>query len=158
MAIRIGQGIDVHPFADNRPLVLGGVLIPSARGLVGHSDADVLLHAITDAVLGALGWGDIGQLFPNTDERYRGADSRDFLSEVWKRAAGEGWKLGNCDCTILAEAPKIMPYAGEMRVQIAGLFGASVEQIGIKATTAEKLGFVGRGEGMVASAILILER
>ena len=158
MTIRIGQGIDVHPFEDGRPLIIGGVTIPAQRGLAGHSDADVLLHAITDAVLGALGWGDIGQLFPNTDERFRGKDSRYFVREVWARASGEGWQLINCDCTILAEVPKIMPHAEKMRAVISGLFGVSEQQVSIKATTTERLGFVGREEGIVATAVVLLEK
>ena len=138
--------------------MLGGILIPSELGLEGHSDADVLLHSITDAVLGALGWGDIGQWFPNTDPKFKNADSKFFLSEVWKRAAAEGWQLANCDCVVLAETPKLAPHMKRISESIAALFGSTPEQIGLKATTTETLGFVGRKEGMVASAVILLKR
>lgn len=155
---RIGQGIDVHPYAEDRPLVLGGVTIPGGPGLAGHSDADVLLHAITDAVLGALAWGDLGSWFPDTDEQYRNADSAGLLAAVWSKASAEGWTLGNVDAMVLAEVPRLAPHIGQMRSRIAELMGAIPEQVSVKATTTEKLGFVGRKEGMVASAVVLLTR
>lgn len=154
--LRIGQGIDVHEFAEGRKLFLGGVEVPAARGLLGHSDADVLLHAITDAVLGALSWGDIGQWFPNTDPKWKDASSVKLFEAVWAKASGEGWKLINCDCSVLAETPKLMPHMQKIRENIAGLFKSAVDQISVKATTTEKLGFVGREEGMVALATVLL--
>lgn len=156
--LRIGTGFDVHPFAAGRPLYLGGVEIEHHMGLEGHSDADVLLHSVTDALLGALNWGDIGQWFPNTDERYRGKRSSFFLEQVWSKAAAEGWKLINCDNVILAEAPKIAPHIERMRSAIAGMLSATPDQISIKATTTERLGFVGRGEGIAAQTVMLVHR
>jgi len=156
--LRIGQGIDIHQIVAGRPLVLGGVTIPWDRGLEGHSDADVLIHAVCDAILGATGRGDIGTRFPNTDERWRGADSRVLLGDVWSEVHGEGWRLVNLDASILAEAPKLAPYIPVMKGVLAALLGVAVDQIGIKATTTERLGFPGRGEGMVAQAVVLLER
>ena len=158
MGYRIGQGFDVHPFAEGRRLVLGGVDIPHSKGLAGHSDADALLHAITDAVLGALGWSDIGTWFPNTDPAIKGAPSTFFLREVWKKASAEGWTLVNCDSMILAERPKIAPFISQMKQNIAAVFDALPGDIGVKATTTEKLGFVGREEGIAASAVVLLEK
>lgn len=157
-ALRIGQGFDVHPLVDGRRLILGGVEIPHEKGLEGHSDADVLLHALTDAILGALAWGDIGQWFPNTEPQYRGADSLTLLSAVWQRAHSEGWTVVNCDCMLLAERPKVKDYLPTMQARIAERLGAQPTQIGIKATTTERLGFVGREEGIAASAVVLLQR
>ena len=156
--LRIGQGIDIHQIVVGRPLVIGGVTIPWDRGLEGHSDADVLIHAVCDAILGATGRGDIGTRFPNTDEQWRGADSRALLRDVWSEVHGEGWRLVNLDASILAEAPKLAPHIPAMKGVFASLLGVSVDRIGIKATTTERLGFPGRGEGMVAQAVVLLER
>lgn len=156
MNIRIGNGIDVHALVTGRSLVLGGVTIPFERGLKGHSDADALLHAICDAVLGALGEGDIGAHFPDTDPRYKDADSRILLRTVWQRAVAEGYSLGNVDATVVAEAPKLAPYIRQMTANIASDLGAGIEQVNVKATTTEGLGFAGRGEGIVALATVLL--
>jgi len=156
MNIRIGNGLDVHALVTGRKLVLGGVTIPFERGLKGHSDADALLHAICDAVLGALGEGDIGAHFPDTDPRYKDADSRILLRAVWQRAVAEGYSLGNVDATVVAEAPRLAPYIREMTANIASDLGAGIEQVNVKATTAEGLGFAGRGEGIAALATVLL--
>jgi 2-C-methyl-D-erythritol 2,4-cyclodiphosphate synthase len=156
MNIRIGNGIDVHALVTGRSLVLGGVTIPFERGLKGHSDADALLHAICDAVLGALGEGDIGAHFPDADPRYKGADSRILLRTVWQRAVAEGYSLGNVDATVVAEAPKLAPYIRQMTANIASDLGAGIEQVNVKATTTEGLGFAGRGEGIAALATVLL--
>jgi 2-C-methyl-D-erythritol 2,4-cyclodiphosphate synthase len=156
MNIRIGNGIDVHALVTGRSLVLGGVTIPFERGLKGHSDADALLHAICDAVLGALGEGDIGTHFPDTDPRYKDADSRILLRTVWQRAVAEGYSLGNVDATVVAEAPKLAPYIRQMTANIASDLGAGIEQVNVKATTTEGLGFAGRGEGIAALATVLL--
>jgi len=156
MTIRIGNGLDVHALVTGRKLVLGGVTIPFERGLKGHSDADALLHAICDAVLGALGEGDIGAHFPDTDPRYEDADSRILLRAVWQRAVAEGYSLGNVDATVVAEAPRLAPYIREMTANIASDLGAGIEQVNVKATTTEGLGFAGRGEGIAALATVLL--
>jgi 2-C-methyl-D-erythritol 2,4-cyclodiphosphate synthase len=156
MNIRIGNGLDVHALVSGRNLVLGGVTIPFERGLKGHSDADALLHAIGDAVLGALGEGDIGAHFPDTDPRYKDADSRILLRTIWQRAVGEGYSLGNVDATVVAEAPRLAPYIRQMTANIASDLGASIEQVNVKATTTEGLGFAGRGEGIAALATVLL--
>jgi 2-C-methyl-D-erythritol 2,4-cyclodiphosphate synthase len=156
MNIRIGNGIDVHALVTGRSLVLGGVTIPFERGLKGHSDADALLHAICDAVLGALGEGDIGTHFPDTDPRYKDADSRILLRTIWQRAVAEGYSLGNVDATVVAEAPKLAPYIRQMTANIASDLGAGIEQVNVKATTTEGLGFSGRGEGIAALATVLL--
>jgi len=156
MNIRIGNGLDVHALVTGRKLVLGGVTIPFERGLKGHSDADALLHAICDAVLGALGEGDIGAHFPDTDPRYEDADSRILLRAVWQRAVAEGYSLGNVDATVVAEAPRLAPYIREMTANIASDLGAGIEQVNVKATTTEGLGFAGRGEGIAALATVLL--
>jgi 2-C-methyl-D-erythritol 2,4-cyclodiphosphate synthase len=156
MNIRIGNGVDVHALVAGRSLVLGGVTIPFARGLQGHSDADALLHAICDAVLGALGAGDIGAHFPDTDPRYKDADSRILLRTIWQRAVAEGYSLGNVDATVVAEAPKLAPYIRQMTANIASDLGAGIEQVNVKATTTEGLGFAGRGEGIAALATVLL--
>jgi 2-C-methyl-D-erythritol 2,4-cyclodiphosphate synthase len=154
--IRIGQGFDVHQLVEGRPLIIGGVRIAHPLGLLGHSDADVLLHAITDAVLGALGEGDIGKHFPDTDPAYKDADSAVLLREVWKLAKEKGYKLGNVDATIIAQAPKMAPHIPAMRERVATLLEADADQVNIKATTTERLGFTGRGEGIAAMAVVCL--
>ncbi|MDR2207628.1 MAG: 2-C-methyl-D-erythritol 2,4-cyclodiphosphate synthase [Azoarcus sp.] len=157
-AIRVGQGFDVHAFAEGRPLILGGVTIPFERGLLGHSDADVLLHAITDALLGAAGLGDIGRLFPDTDPRYEGADSRALLRTVAARIGEAGWEVGNVDATIICQVPKIQPYAAQMAANIAADLDIEASAVNIKGKTTEKLGFTGRGEGIAAQAVALLQR
>ena len=157
-SLRIGHGFDVHAFADHRKLILGTITIPHSKGLVGHSDADVLLHCLTDAVLGALALGDIGQWFPDSDERYRDADSAKLFGEVWTKVSGDGWSLVNADAVIMAQEPKLAQHLPGMQLAIAKLFGAEVSQIGLKATTTEQLGFVGRREGIAASAVVLLQR
>jgi 2-C-methyl-D-erythritol 2,4-cyclodiphosphate synthase len=156
MNIRVGNGLDVHALVSGRNLVLGGVTIPFERGLKGHSDADALLHAICDAVLGALGEGDIGAHFPDTDPRYKDADSRILLRTIWQRAVAEGYSLGNVDATVVAEAPRLAPYIRQMTANIASDLGAGIEQVNVKATTTEGLGFAGRGEGIAALATVLL--
>lgn len=154
--LRIGQGVDIHAFASGRKLFLGGVEVTHHCGLSGHSDADVLLHAIIDAVLGALAWGDIGQWFPDSEERFKGACSKDLFSYVWNKAKAEGWGLGNCDCVILAQEPKISPYSTKIKESVAGLFFADSEKVNIKGKTTEHLGFLGRREGIAAFASVLL--
>jgi len=156
MNVRIGNGVDVHALVSGRSLVLGGVTIPFERGLQGHSDADALLHAICDAVLGALGAGDIGAHFPDTDPRYKDADSRILLRTIWQRAVAEGYSLGNVDATVVAEAPKLAPYIRQMTANIASDLGAGIEQVNVKATSTEGLGFAGRGEGIAALVTVLL--
>ncbi|MEN9560232.1 MAG: hypothetical protein RLZZ502_1443 [Pseudomonadota bacterium] len=157
-AYRIGQGFDVHALVEGRRLIMGGVHIPHPLGLLGHSDADVLIHALCDALLGALALGDIGKHFPDTDPRYRGADSRQLLRHVAQLVREQGYHLGNADCTIIAQAPKMAPHIPRMRQNLADDLGALVEQISIKATTTEQLGFTGRGEGIAAQAVVLLQR
>lgn len=154
--IRIGQGFDVHQLVEGRPCIIGGVTIPYEKGLLGHSDADVLLHAISDAVLGALALGDIGKHFPDTDEAYKDADSVKLLERVWSLAKERGYKLGNADATIIAQAPKMAPYIESMAKVIAAALEGEVDQVNVKATTSEKLGFTGRGEGIAAQAVVCL--
>jgi len=153
---RTGIGFDVHAFADNRKLIIGGVEIPFEKGLAGHSDADVLLHAISDALLGALALGDIGKHFPDDDPKFKDADSGFLLSEVYKMVEGRGYATINVDAVIMLQRPKISPYVEEMRKKIAGVLKTDVEQISIKATTTEKLGFTGREEGIAAMASVLL--
>ena len=153
---RVGQGFDVHEFAGNRPLIIGGVTIPYEKGLIGHSDADVLLHTVTDAALGAIGEGDIGRHFPDTDPEFKNADSAKLLAYIWNIVEEKGYKLGNVDCTIIAQAPKMAPYITQMRDRIAELLNAEPSQVNVKATTTEKLGFTGRGEGIAAQATILL--
>jgi len=153
---RVGQGFDSHRFAAGRPLILGGVRIPYDRGLSGHSDADAALHAVTDAVLGAVGEDDIGEHFPDTDPRWEGADSVAFLAEAVRLAAAKGYRPVNCDLTILAEAPKLGPYKPRMRRCIAELLGVGEQNVSVKAKTGEGMGFVGRGEGIAALAVVLL--
>lgn len=155
---RIGQGYDVHRLAEDRALVLGGVTVPFERGLLGHSDADVLLHAIMDALLGAAALGDIGQLFPDSDERYRGADSRELLRTVAGLLTERGFAVGNVDATIVAQQPRLAPYLPQMRENIAADLGIAPEAVSVKATTEERLGFTGSGEGMAAQAVALVVR
>jgi 2-C-methyl-D-erythritol 2,4-cyclodiphosphate synthase len=156
--MRIGQGFDVHAFCEGRPLIIGGVTIPYEKGLLGHSDADVLLHAITDALLGAAGEGDIGKHFPDTDPAYKGADSKRLLLDSWKLVEKKGYRLGNIDCTIIAQKPKMLPYIEEMKSVISGIFEVDADQVNVKATTTEKLGFPGREEGIAAQAVVLIEK
>lgn len=156
--IRIGFGYDVHEFAENRKLILGGVEIPFAKGLLGHSDADALLHAICDAMLGALALGDIGIHFPNSDEKYRDADSKELLKHVNELIHANGYEVSNIDSTVLLQKPKLFPYVNEMRQKIAEVTNISVSQISIKATTTEGMGFVGREEGCAAYAVVLLNK
>ena len=155
---RIGHGLDVHAFAADRKLVIGGVTIPHPLGLAGHSDADVLLHAICDALLGAAGLGDIGRHFPDTDARYRNIDSRQLLREVGRLIAAQGYQLANLDSTIIAQAPRMAPHIATMQINIAADLGAAVNTVNVKATTTEKLGFAGRGEGIAAEAVCLLNK
>ena len=157
MTLRIGHGFDVHAFAEGRPLVLGGVRVPSQRGLEGHSDADVVAHALMDAILGAMRAGDIGGLFPDTDPAYEGADSMVLLARVADLARERGFRLVDCDCTIAAQAPKLAPYRDAMRERMAQAMGVDPSQVGLSATTTEHLGFVGREEGIAAWAVALLE-
>jgi 2-C-methyl-D-erythritol 2,4-cyclodiphosphate synthase len=156
--VRIGHGYDVHAFAEGRRLVLGGVEIPHTRGLAGHSDADVLVHALMDALLGALREGDIGQLFPDTDPAYEGADSIKLLSHVCALVRERGWRIVDADCTVAAQAPKMAPYRQAMRERMAQAMGVPTDSVGVKATTTEHLGFVGREEGIAAWAVALLEK
>ncbi len=154
--IRIGTGYDVHQLMVDRPLVLGGVIIPHHRGLLGHSDADVLLHAIADSLLGAAGLGDIGVHFPNTDEKYKNIKSTKILAEVFKLIVAKGFQVGNVDATIIAERPKISPHIPAMRGKIARILMVPEEDISIKATTNERIGFIGREEGIAAIATSLI--
>ena len=155
--IRIGHGYDVHRLTENRKLIIGGVEIPYEKGLLGHSDADVLLHAISDSLLGAAALGDIGCLFPDNDEKYKGADSLVLLREVVKVLKNNGFFVVNIDSTLLAQKPKMRPYIDEMRKNIADACGISVDRVSVKATTEEGLGFTGNGDGMAAHAVCIIE-
>ncbi|KIL34511.1 2-C-methyl-D-erythritol 2,4-cyclodiphosphate synthase [Cohnella kolymensis] len=154
--IRVGQGFDVHQLVEGRPCIVGGVDIPFAKGLLGHSDADVLLHAISDAILGALALGDIGKHFPDTDPEYKDADSVKLLQHVWRLAKDRGYILGNADATIIAQAPKMAPYIPQMVAVIARALECGESQVNVKATTSERLGFTGRGEGIAAQAVVCL--
>ncbi|PID16042.1 2-C-methyl-D-erythritol 2,4-cyclodiphosphate synthase [Sporosarcina sp. P34] len=153
---RIGQGFDVHAFEEGRPLIIGGITIPHTRGLIGHSDADVLLHTVTDAALGAIGKVDIGTHFPDTDDAFKDADSAVLLEKVWAMVKEEGYHLGNIDCTIIAQRPKMAPYIGDIRERVAELLEADLSQVNVKATTTERLGFPGREEGIAAMATILL--
>lgn len=158
MDIRIGQGLDVHAFADGDHVVLGGVRIPHSRGVAAHSDGDVALHALCDAMLGAAALGDIGQHFPPSDDRWRDADSRELLAAVRNLLSGDGWRVVNLDLTIACEAPKIAPHVGGMRASIATVLQVPETAVSVKATTTEKLGFCGRGEGIAALAVVLIGR
>lgn len=153
---RIGQGFDVHALVEGRPCIIGGVTIPFAKGLLGHSDADVLLHAITDALLGAAGLGDIGRHFPDTDPKWKGADSRVLLRGAVALLHEAGWIAGNVDCTVICQAPKILPHGAAMAANIASDLGIGVDQVNIKGKTTEQLGFTGRGEGIAAQAVALI--
>lgn len=156
--IRVGHGFDVHAFAANRKLIIGGVDIPHDRGLAGHSDADVLLHAICDALLGAAGLGDIGRHFPDTDMAFAGIDSRILLRRVAEQLQQRNWRVGNVDATIIAQAPKMAPHIARMTAHIADDLGIAIDRVNVKATTTEKLGFTGRGEGIAAEAVCLIAR
>ncbi|MGJ3700252.1 2-C-methyl-D-erythritol 2,4-cyclodiphosphate synthase [Variovorax sp. AFSI2.2] len=156
--IRVGEGWDVHQLVAGRKLILGGVEVPHTTGLLGHSDADVLLHAITDALLGAAGLGDIGRHFPDTDAQFRGADSAVLLGEAARRVRAAGWEIGNVDSTVIAQAPKLAPHIPAMRQRIATALGLAPDQVNVKAKTAEKLGPVGEGRAMEARAVVLLHR
>lgn len=156
MGLRIGHGYDVHRLVTGRPLILGGVTIPYEQGLLGHSDADVLAHAVMDALLGAAALGDIGGMFPDSDERWRGADSLHLLERVTARLVENGWAIGNVDATVLAQAPRLAPHIPEMRRRLAAAMDINVTQVSVKATTEEHLGFTGAGEGMACHAVALL--
>lgn len=156
--MRIGHGYDVHRLVEGRKLIIGGVDIPWEKGLLGHSDADVLLHAIADAILGAIAEGDIGKHFPDTDPRYKGADSLKLLEHVGKLADAKGYRLGNLDATIVAQRPKMAPHIPQMRENIARALNSDVDRVNVKATTTEELGFCGRGEGISSHAVALLEK
>ena len=157
MPLRVGQGFDFHPMRPGRALKLGGVEIPHDAGLDGHSDADVAVHALANAILGALGEGDLGRHFPDSDPRYKDADSLALLAEVWKLASGRGWRLVNADLTIFAQRPRLAPYVDAMRERMAGALGAEAAMLNVKASSPEGLGALGRGEGMSAAAVVLLE-
>jgi 2-C-methyl-D-erythritol 2,4-cyclodiphosphate synthase len=154
--IRVGQGFDLHALVPGRRLLLGGVPIEYERGLLGHSDADVLLHAVTDALLGAAGLGDIGRTFPDSDPAYRDADSGTLLSQVVQRVRQQGWRVANLDCTIIAEGPRIAPYVAAIQGSIAVLLDVDVTRVNVKGKTTERLGAIGRGEAIAASAVVLL--
>ncbi len=156
--IRIGHGYDVHAFADNRKCILGGVDVPCEKGLLGHSDADVLLHAVSDSLLGAAALGDIGKHFPDTDERYKGADSLKLLKNVCELINSKGYKVVNIDATVIAQMPKLAPFIDQMRSNIAGALGVDFDFVSVKATTEEKLGFTGRKEGISAHCVCLIEK
>ncbi len=158
MNFRIGEGWDVHALVPGRPLILGGVNIPHTAGLLGHSDADVLLHAITDAVLGAAGLGDIGRHFPDTDPQFKGADSSVLLAEAMRRVRAQGWELINLDSTIVAQAPKLAPHMPAILAGVSRALGVSADQVNVKAKTAEKLGPVGQGQSIEARAVALLRQ
>lgn len=156
MSIRIGQGFDVHAFSEGDHVMLGGVAIPHSQGLKAHSDGDVALHALSDALLGALALGDIGHYFPDTDPQWKGADSGKLLAAIYQDVTTAGWQLGNADLTVICQAPKLAPHINAMRQRIADLLGCGVGQISVKATTTEKLGFTGRKEGIAVQAVVLL--
>ena len=158
MNFRIGHGYDVHKLVEGRKLILGGAEIPHTVGLLGHSDADVLTHALMDALLGALALGDIGQLFPDNDPAYEGADSIRLLEAVMEHVRAAGYAVSHVDCTVLAQAPKLQPYIAQMRERLAAAMGVAVDQVSVKATTEEGLGFTGAKEGIAAHAVALLER
>ncbi len=158
MNIKVGQGLDVHKLVQGRPLVLGGVTIPFDRGLAGHSDADVLVHAVCDALLGAAALGDIGQHFPDTDPAYRDIDSLVLLAETGKRLARKGYAIGNLDAVVIAQVPKIAPYRGQMEANLARILGIAPEQVSVKATTTEGLGLFGREEGIGALCTVLIQK
>jgi 2-C-methyl-D-erythritol 2,4-cyclodiphosphate synthase len=154
---RIGFGYDVHQFVKGRPCMLGGIEIPHTHGLLGHSDADALLHAITDAILGALALGDIGTHYPDSDPAWENADSKKLLREVMAMVREKGWEIGNVDATVVTEYPKLNPWIGDIRASIASVLNCSLDQISVKATTQEKMGFVGEGRGLAVHAVVLLQ-
>jgi 2-C-methyl-D-erythritol 2,4-cyclodiphosphate synthase len=154
--LRIGLGVDAHAFGEGIPLVLGGVTIDHPHGLIGHSDGDVVAHALTDALLGAAGLGDIGALFPSDDERYRGADSLGLLADAYRRVRGAGYELVNADCILIGEAPRVAPHRDAMCSRLAAALGVPPERVNVRATTTDRLGFTGRGEGLAAQAVALL--
>jgi 2-C-methyl-D-erythritol 2,4-cyclodiphosphate synthase len=154
--LRVGLGVDAHAFGDGVPLVLGGVTVDHPRGLVGHSDGDVVAHALTDALLGAAGLADIGALFPSGDERHRGADSLELLAEAYRQVRAAGLALVNADCVVIGEEPRIAPHRAAMRDRLAGALGVGRELVNVRATTTDRLGFTGRGEGLAAQAVALL--
>ena len=156
--LRVGHGYDVHRLTEGRALILGGVTVPFDRGLLGHSDADVLTHAVMDALLGAAALGDIGKLFPDSDAAYAGADSIALLERVTALLREHGWQVGNVDATVVAQAPRLAPYIPDMRRRLAEAMGLDVDCVSVKATTEERLGFTGSGEGMAAHAVALIER
>lgn len=156
--LRIGLGVDAHALEDGTPLVLGGVRFEHGRGLAGHSDGDVVAHALTDAVLGAAGLGDIGSLFSSDDEQFRGVDSLDLLAEAYRRVMEAGFELVNADCILVGEEPRIAPHRDEMRSRLAGALGVDAADVNVRATTTDRLGFTGRGEGLAAEAVALLRR
>ncbi len=155
--MRIGHGYDVHRLVEGRDLILGGVKIPYEKGLLGHSDADVLLHAVSDALLGAAGLGDIGRHFPDTDPKYKGADSLELLRQVYRKISEKGYRVGNIDVTMIAQRPKLKDYIPQMQANIAAAVGTAPDRVNVKATTEEKLGFTGTGKGMSCHAVCLLE-
>ncbi len=155
--MRIGHGYDVHRLVEGRDLILGGVKIPYEKGLLGHSDADVLLHAVSDALLGAAGLGDIGRHFPDTDPKYKGADSLELLRQVYRKISEKGYRVGNIDVTMIAQRPKLKDYIPQMQANIAAAVETAPDRVNVKATTEEKLGFTGTGEGMSCHAVCLLE-
>lgn len=155
--MRIGHGYDVHRLVEGRDLILGGIKIPYEKGLLGHSDADVLLHAVSDALLGAAGLGDIGRHFPDTDPKYKGADSLELLRQVYRKISEKGYRVGNIDVTMIAQKPKLKDYIPQMQANIAAAVGTAPDRVNVKATTEEKLGFTGTGEGMSCHAVCLLE-
>lgn len=156
--LRIGLGVDAHAFGDGIPLVVGGVWIDHPRGLVGHSDGDVVAHALTDALLGAAGLGDIGGLFPSEEERWRGADSIELLRDAYRQVLAAGWEIVNADCILVGQEPRIAPHRETMRVRLAEALGVGPERVNVRATTTDRLGFTGRGEGLAAEAVALLRR
>jgi 2-C-methyl-D-erythritol 2,4-cyclodiphosphate synthase len=156
--LRVGSGFDAHAFADGVPLVLGGVRVDHPRGLAGHSDGDVLAHALTDAVLGAAGLADIGALFPSGDAQYAGADSVELLREAWRQVREGGWQLVNADVVLIGEEPRLAPHRDAMRARLADALGVEPERVAVRATTTDRLGFTGRGEGLAAQAVALLQR
>ena len=156
--LRVGLGVDAHAFGDGVPLVLGGVVIDHPRGLVGHSDGDVIAHALTDAVLGAAGLADIGALFPSDDERFRGADSIGLLEEAFRQVRDSGFELVNADCVLIGQEPHVAAHREAMRSRLAGALGVSPDLVNVRATTTDRLGFTGRGEGLAAEAVALLRR
>jgi 2-C-methyl-D-erythritol 2,4-cyclodiphosphate synthase len=156
--LRVGLGVDAHMLVEGIPLVLGGVALAHPRGLAGHSDGDVIAHALTDALLGAAGLGDIGTLFPSEDERWRGVDSLELLADAYARVLGAGFELVNADCVLIGEEPRLAPHREQMRARLASALGVPADRVNVRATTTDRLGFTGRGEGLAAEAVALLRR